>query len=111
MAVLNPVFQPVLSRSKPVKIGTIVAAGNQFRFAMPSGDSYSYRGQLIIQVIPVGGTVTTDTINVRASLDGGTTFNNVPSGGAIDVNANPITRVDMSGLGAMQCEIQSNTFV
>ncbi len=112
MAILNAVFAPLLSRSHPIKLGTIVLAGNQLKFAMPSGDSYSYRGQLILQFVPVGGTITAQTYNVQASLDGGVTYNTVPTTPAqpIDGNAAPLFRVDMSGLGAINCQLNNATF-
>lgn len=107
----NPNSPPLLSRSHPIKLARITAANDSIIFAMPSGDSYSYRGQLIIEAIPVGGTLTALTINVNAALDGasGPTFNNVPNASALNFVTTPLQRVDMSGLGAIQCQIVAAT--
>lgn len=112
MAVLNPTFAPLLSRSHPILVGSITLSTDQLNFTMPSGDSYSYRGQLIIEAVP-NGTVTTFTANVLAALDGksGPTFNNVPGGSALNFQTTPLQRLDMSGFGAIDVQFAVATLV
>lgn len=75
MAVLNATNPPKLPFGKPVKLGTITTNTDQFQFTF-SEPSYLHSGSLIFQIVPAapGATITTLTVNVVFSLDGGVTF-------------------------------------
>lgn len=66
-------------------------------FGLPPQSSI-WRGQLILEAINRGGTVTALTVDLEISLDGGTTFGKLAT--AITFGALPAAqRVDVSGCG------------
>lgn len=104
MAVLTK-DSKVLKLGVPVLIGSITVNGDQLQFTLPV-ETLKYRGALMIHAVP-NGTLTAFTANVRASLDGGVTFNNIPNGAAVDLATNRISRADVSGLGGVPMELQT----
>lgn len=80
---------PVVVRGKSTLLGSITTQGDQLQFSL-SSESYPHLGSVIFQIIPVaaGGTITTLTVNIQISLDGGTTFDNQVAAGAATVASN-----------------------
>ena len=103
MAVLTK-DSKVLKLGVPVLIGSITVNGDQLQFTLPV-ETLKYRGALMIHAVP-NGTLTAFTANVRASLDGGVTFNNIPNGATLNFQTTPIQRLDVSGLGGSPMEFQ-----
>lgn len=119
MAVLNAANPPKVTVGRPVKLGSITAATDQFQFSISENSGY-HLGSLIFQIVPqpAGGTITALTTNIAISLDGGTTFDpqtgNVgastvaSSTGALDFHTNHCQNVAMPGVGG-QISLRWNT--
>lgn len=86
---LVPSNFPVVVKGKSTLLGSITTAGDQLQFSL-APDSYQHSGSVIFQIIPVaaGGTITTLTVNIQISLDGGTTFDNQAAAGSSTVASN-----------------------
>ena len=82
MAVVNGPGVVKLPVGKRTKIGTITTATDILQFAISENSGF-HLGSLILQAVP-NGTVTTFTIQMQFSLDGGTTF-------GTQLNVNPAT--------------------
>lgn len=105
---LVPSNFPLVVKGKRTLLGTITTAGDQLQFSL-APDSYVHSSSVIFQAIPIGGTITTFTADVRISLDGGVTFNPQKAAGAatvasntaaIDFVAGPLESVALPGVGA-----------
>lgn len=114
MAVVNgPAPFPKISPGKPTKIGSIATVTDILQFSLSENSGY-HLGSIVFQAIP-NGTVTTFTVNINVSLDGGTTFNTQTGNvGAATIASNtsglnfqtgPLQNVAMPGIGG-QCSLQ-----
>lgn len=86
---LVPSNFPLVVRGKNTFLGSITTQGDQLQFSL-STDSYPHCGSVIFQIVPVAanGTITTFTVNIQISLDGGVTFDNQAAAGAATVASN-----------------------
>jgi hypothetical protein len=120
MAVVNGPGTPKLSVGKRTRIGSIATATDILNFAMSEYSGY-HLGSLIVQAVPIGGTVTTFTANMQFSLDGGVTFATqfgttpatiASTTSAMDFIAHPLQNIAIPGFGG-DCSFQlaAATFV
>lgn len=72
--VVVPALVIGLTRGRPTKLGSLVAANTAVAFTIPEPTS-NYRGALIIQVVGTAGT----TATLEGSLDGGATWFVIPA--------------------------------
>jgi hypothetical protein len=109
-ATLVPVNPPLLTFGTPHSIGRVGATNDTLPFMIPC-ESIKYRGNLIIQVVPVAaaGTFSAATAKIQLSLDGGVTFTDYGATSASSIDLTKIQQVDVSGCGGVQAKIVFTT--